>query len=469
MRTLPLVLSTLTLAACQVKLPGGTLLGGSSGTSGSSGEGGANGATSSAPPPGDPAAPPSKPVGDLGPYYGSLTLPALYHRINDLRQDEIYELAKTDVGRDLLWQAANPDPTWIREWRRRDWTDASENAEAMTQAAFNKAWEQSCVAEFAASRKAHADAAAALAPELARVDALTNYYERMAGYQALAAAFEDAMTAAGLPLDKDPFGAAGFRATVLAHAVAFHNGSRHAWHDFPLASFPVLAQERRGLRELSDDDALERSAYCARVSGSGGVRTTPFTSIWSSGHMSARRVAWPTVTGDEDAVRARVEELTARTAAQLELEQPLRVERLEKDHGFGPPAEEPKLAGFHGFKVVAVKGAVVTATRGDGERYPYACRATRRIEQITDDGHVIYQQDCKYGERLWNLTVTVRFDELPPGIAPAVGDLIDFAADVDSDVKKAGTKTAAKVVTTRTIAATARHLGRLERGKARVW
>lgn len=468
MRTLALTFATLTLTACQLKMPGGTLLGGSGGSSSDGSSSGANGPNSKAPPPADPAAPSPKPVGDLAPYYSSLTLRELYRRINDLRQDQVYELAKTDVGRDLLWQAANPDPTWIREWRQRDWTNASENAEAMTQAAFNRSWQQSCVAEFATSRKAHADAAAALAPELARVEALTNYYERMAGYQAVAASFEEAMTAAGLPIDKDPFGPVGFRTTVLTKAIAYHNGSRHAWHEFPTEKFPVLAGRREGVRELTDDVELERAWYCAQVAARGGVQTTPMTAIWSSGHMSARRVAWPTVTGDEDAVRNKVAALVDQTEPKLESKRPLRVETLEKDFGFGPPEEEPKLAAFRGFKVTAVKDGVVTATRSDATRYPYACRTTRRIDRITEDGRVLYQEICKYGERTWSLSVAVRFDELPPGVTPAVGDAIEFAADVETDVKKAK-KTPAKELTTRTMTATGRHLMKLERGKTRVW
>ncbi len=457
------------LAACGVKLPGGVTLPGGSKSS--------NGATATAPasttgaaqPGPSPDAPPSKPVGDLAPYYASLTLDVLHHRINDLRQDEIYELAKTDVGRDLLWQAANPDPTWILEWRQRDWTNASENAEAMTQAAFNRAWEQSCAAEFTASRKVHADVAAQLSPELTRVDGLTNYYERMAGYAALAAQVEEAMTAAGLPLDKDPFGPVGFRATVLAHAIAFHHGSRHAWLAFPSGRFPTMDRMRDGTRELTDDTARERSAYCAQVASRGGVRTTPQTAIWSEGHMSARRVAWPTIVGDEAATRAWQKAELAKLAPALELRDPLRVENVEKAYGFGPPAEEPKLGGFRDFKVTKVADGVITATRTDSERFPYGCRTTRRIDRITDDGHVIYQQDCKYGDREWKLVVTARFDELPPGVAPAVGDLIDFAADVDADVKKPGKKSASHELTTRTITATGRHLFKVKRGADTVW
>ncbi len=469
MRTLALTFATLTLTACQVKMPGGTLLGGSGGSSGDGASSGANGPNSKAAPPSNPDAPPPKPVGDLAPYYSSLTLRELYRRIHDLRQDQVYELAKADVGRDLLWQAANPDPTWIREWRQRDWTNASENAEAMTQAAFNRAWEQSCVAEFATSRKAHADVAAALAPELARVEGLSNYYERMAGYQALAASFEEKIAASGLPLGKDPFGNAGFRTTILVRAIAFHNGSRHAWTSFPEDRFPVLRQRREGLRELSDDAAVERAWYCAQVAARGGVQTTPMTAIWDSGHMSARRVAWPTVTGDEAAVRAQVAALVDRTAPMLEAKRPLRIETLEKDFGFGPPEEEPKLAGFRGVTITAVSADGFTATRTESTRYPYACRTTRRIDRITEDGRVLYQQICKYGERTWKLAVTVRFDELPPGVTPMVGDTVEFAADVDVDLKKPAKKTPAKELTIRTITATGRHLWKLERGKTRVW
>lgn len=463
--TIALSLSALTLAACGMKLPGGVTLPGGASKGGASG--GANGPTSTAPAP-TPDAPPSQPVGDLAPYYASLELKALYQLIANERQDQIYERAKADVGRDLLWQSPNPDPTWIREWRQRDWTNASENAEAMTQAAFNRAWEQSCVAEYAASKKAHAEVAARLAPELARIDGLSNYYERMAGYVALAAQVEEAMTAAGLPIDRDPFGPVGFRATVLTHAIGFHNASPHGWTEFPRARFEAL-RYRDGLRELTDDDGLERSGYCARVASRGGVQTTAFAAIWSQGHMSARRVAWPTVTGDEDATRAKLAELTKRTGAQLEPRASLRVENLEKTYGFSPPAEEPSLAGFREFKVTAVKGDVITATRTDAERYAYACRTTNRIDRIADDGRLIYQQRCKYGEREFKLTVAATFAELPPGVAPTAGDVISFAADVDADAKKVTKNSPAKQVTVRTVTATGRHLFTVKRGATTVW
>ena len=302
--------------------------------------------------------------------------------------------------------------------------------------------------------QAHADVAAKLAPELARVDGLANYYERMAGYAALAAQVEEALTAAGLPLDKDPFGPVGFRATVLTHAIAFHHGSRHAWLSFPRGRFPVMERMRDGTRELTDDTAHERSAYCAQVASRGGVRTTPQTSIWGEGHMSARRVAWPTIVGDQAATRAWQQAELAKLAPALELRDPLRVENVEKAFGFGPPAEEPKLGGFRDFKVTKVADGMITATRTDADRFAYGCRTTHRIDRITDDGHVIYQQDCKYGDREWKLVVAARIDELPPGVTLAVGDLIDFAADVDADVKKAGKKSASYELTTRTITAT---------------
>lgn len=461
-RTLVLALSSLSLAACGMKIGGVTIPGGKS-----SGGGTANGPTSTAPAPA-PDAPPSEPVGDLAPYYSSLQLDALYQLINNERQDQIYERAKTAVGRDMLWKSPNPDPAWIREWRQKDWTNASENAEAMTQAAFNRAWESSCVAEYAASKKAHGEITARLAPELARVDALTNYYERMAGYVALAAQVEADLAAAGLPLGKDPFGAVGFRATVATHAIAYHAGSRHAFVGFPGDRFAALDRMEDGTRELTDDDATERAAYCAQVARSGGVKTTPVTAIWDQGHMSARRVAWPTVTGDEAAVRAKLAEATKQTTAQLTWPSPLRLENIAREYGLDAPDGEPKLAGFNGLKITAVKGDTFTASRTDSERFAYACRRTNRIDRIADDGRIIYQENCKYGDREWKLTVTATFAELPPGVTPAIGDVVSFAADVDTDAKKTTKDTASHKATARTMTVSGRHLFSIERDKAKL-
>lgn len=453
--------SALTLVACGVKLPGGVTI-----------PGGNNGGGSSATAPGggtapSPDAPPSQPVGNLAPYYAGLELAALYHLIHDERQSEIYDRAKAELGRDPLWQSPNPDPTWILDWRQKDWTNASENAEALTQAAFNRAWEASCVAEYAASRKTHADLAAKHGPELARVDGLTNYYERLAGYAALSAQFEADAVAAGLEPNKDPFGPVGFRVTILAHAVAFHRQSRHAWAEFPWQRFPAADRIRRddGGRELTSDDAFERGRYCATVSSMGGLRTTPFTAIWGDGHMSAKRVAWPTVTGDERAHATRAKALVAAAQASLALDGAARVEVISKLYGLSAPPNEPKLAGFFDLKVTAIKGATATVTGTETDRYPYGCKVTNRIDRITDNGKIIYQQICKYGDHDYRLDAAVTFDELPPGVTLAVGDVLSFAADVEKDGHKRAKDSAAKKLDVRTMVLTGRHLHTVKRGK----
>ncbi|MCB9560624.1 MAG: hypothetical protein H6708_09475 [Kofleriaceae bacterium] len=461
-------LSLLSATACTVKVPGLSMPGRSSSAAAAPAAPGSTDAPTPAPAAEHrPDAPPSTPVGDLAPYYASLQLDALYHLINDERQDEIYERAKADVGRDLLWQSPNPDPTWILSWRTSDWTNASENAEAMTQAAFNRAWEASCVAEAAAARAIHADLAAAYGPELARVDGLTNYYERMAGYAELSARFEADAAAAGLPIDQDPSGPVGFRVTILRHAVAFHAQSRHAWAGFPWAKFPVADRVRRddGGRELTDDDDFERARYCAAVSRRGGVRTPAFTSIWSEGHMSAKRVAWPTVTGDERADRARAEALVRDAQAGLATAPAVRVEAVEKLYGVSAPDAEPKLARFRDYTVAAVDGATVKVTRTDEDTYSYACRTTNRFDHFDDNGHAVYQERCKSGRRTFRVDAEVTFDELPPGVTLAVGDVVTFAADVERDRNKQTKKSASRQAYVRTMTLTGRQLDGVRRGK----
>jgi hypothetical protein len=453
MKTSFALLSALTLSACNlVQMPGGTSTGPSAPTAAA---------------PRNPDAPPSRPVGDLAQYYGSLKLAPLYHLINDEREDQIYERAKTDVGRDRLWQSPNPDPAWILMWRNQDWTNASDNAEAMTQAAFNRAWEASCVAEAASTRKVHTQLAGKMAPELVRVDGLANYYERMAGYVALAAQFEAEAGANGIAIDKDPSGPVGFRVTILTHAVAFHQQSRHAWSEFPWAKFPSAARVRRddGGRELTDDAAFERARYCGTVAGRGGLTTTAFTRFWPDGHMSARRVMWPTVSGDERANKARAQTLVKETQAKLATKPGARVENIEKLFGLSAPGGEPKLAGFRDFKVTAVKGGTVKVTRSDTESYQYACRTTNRIDRIDDNNRVIYQQNCKWGAHDYRLDAELAFDELPPNVTLAVGDVINFEADVQKDTSKKLKDSPAKQEHIRTMVLAGRQLDRVQRGK----
>ncbi len=453
MKTSFVLLTTLTLTACNlIKMPGGTSTAPT-----------APGPTAAH----SPDAPPSRPVGDLAQYYSSLKLAPLYHLINDEREDQIYARAKSDVGRDRLWQSPNPDPAWILMWRNQDWTNASDNAEAMTQAAFNRAWEASCVAEATSIRKLHAQLASRMAPDLARIDGLANYYERMAGYVALAAQFEAEAAANGIAIDKDPSGPVGFRVTILTHAVAFHQQSRHAWAEFPWARFASAARVHRddGGRELTDDAAFERARYCASVADRGGISTTAFTRFWPDGHMSAKRVAWPTVSGDERANQTRAKALVAETQAKLETKPGARLETIEKLFGVSAPGGEPKLAAFRELRVTAIKGDSVKVTRSDSESYQYACRTTNRIDRIDDNNRVIYQQNCKSGARDYRLDADLTFDELPPNITLAIGDVISFEADVQKDASKKLLDSPARQKHLRTMVLAGRQLDRVQRGK----
>ncbi len=391
----------------------------------------------------------SKPVGPLAAHYTSLTLDITYKLLTKTARAEIYEQAKTSLGRDPLWKSANPDPVWIKTWGQQDWTNASDNAETMVQAAFNRAWEASCVAEFNAAAAAHAKLAATHQAELARVDGLTNYYERVAGYAALAAQVETDAAAAAIAIDRDPSGPIGFRVTVLAHAIGFHQQSAHGWLEFPGDRFPHADRLRRDGRERTTDVAFERAAYCGVVASRGGQQTTEFARLWDSRHGSAKRVAWPTVTGDDKAVGKRKAELVA--AAQ-----PL----LSAVRAKADPAPET----FFGYAVTAVTGDAIALKRVDRTSYDYACKRTKRIERIDSDGRVIYEQKCKTGKSEATTTATISFAELPPGVAPAVGDELAFHADVTAKNDKTLKNTAALKTSLRKLTLTGRHLIEVSRG-----
>lgn len=395
----------------------------------------------------------SKPVGPLASYYAGLRLDALHELLTRSARSEIYDQAKATLGRDPLWQSENPDPTWILVWRQNDWSDASDNAETLVQAAFNRAWEASCVAEFRATHAAHGALVAALQPELARLDGLTNYYERISGYAALAAQVETTAAAAGIPLDRDPSGPIGFRVTVLAHAIAFHQRSSHGWLDFPEAAFPHADRLRREGRDRTTDVDFERAAYCAVVASRGGLHTTGVARLWDARHGSAKRVAWPTVTGDEKAVGKRRAELIAATTPRLTAIR-------------ATIAPTPEF--FHGYTVTAITGDAIAIKRIDRTPYDYACKRTRRIARIDPDGRVSYEQTCKTGRNEITTTGTVAFAELPPGVTPAIGDRLVFHADVLTTSDKVVKHTAALHASLRKLTLTGRHLLELERGGAKL-
>jgi hypothetical protein len=335
----------------------------------------------------------------------------------------------------------------------------------MYQAAYNRSWETACAAEADATRDAHARLADEHRAELARVDALTNYYERMAGYAALSQGFEEAARTAGLAPDQAPLGPVGFRVDILAHAIAYHQGSTHGFVEFPWTRFGAAAERtRKDGRALTADAAFERQAYCAGASSSGGRALAPFTSIIDGSNTKARKLAWPTVWGDEKAVLARVRTLRGETAATLATRGGARVERVEKSHGVTFPEGEPKLASFQAFEVVSISGATLEVTRTDLEHYDYACRETTQIDRI-ENGKIKYRQECKTGKSTWDLAAKVTFAELPPTLTLAKGDVLHFHADLDSSVVKKVKDTAAQRHTRRTLVLTGRHLAAVTRGR----
>lgn len=450
MRKLITILASITtLSACGTKLPGGLTIPGGGGSAGnpaaSSGGGGGGGA--------------------LGAYYASLDHATLRPLFQNASGDDVYEKAKADVGREALWQSPNPDPEWIKAWGTQDWTNASENAEVMFQAAFNRSWDGACAAEADATFAAHARLAKAHAVELARVDALTNYYERMAGYAALFARFEEDARGAGLTPEQRPLGPVGFRVEILARAIAYHQASPHGFVEFPWDRFGAAAERtRKDGRALTADAAFERHAYCAAAASQGGRELPPFTSIIDGSNTRARKLAWPTVWGDEDAVKARTRKLREDTARTLATRGGARVERVEKAFGVSFPEGEPKLASFQAFTVDAARGPDVMVSRTDVEHYDYACRETTKIDRI-EDGKIRYRVDCKTGKATYHLVADVRFAELPPGLTLAKGDVIYFYADLDQSTLKKIKDTAAHRHTGRKMTLTGRHLAAVTRGR----
>ena len=406
---------------------------------------------------------------ELVAYYKKLDHKSLYDLLFNSRRDDIYEKAKTDIGRDLLFQSGNPDPAWIKVWHTRDWSYASGNAETLMQAAFNRTWEEACKAEFEQSRISHGRLATQLGTELAAIDALPNHYAREAGYVALAAKFETDAAAAGLDPRKDPFGPSGFRVEILRHALAYHNGSRAAYQSFSFDAFPLVREMRERGRPLTDDPTFERQAYCGAVSGRGGFNVTQFGSLWGEGHASNKTVAWPTVTGDVKAVAKKVKELIADSAKTLDAPDGLRIGSITRVESASYNAKEPKLAAFNDYLVdtatPAGAGAKLTLSRKWLDTVSYACKETKKIDRIDDNGRIVYRTNCKTGERTYAVTATVTFAELPPGFAFAKGDLVTFTADIEKDDSKVMKDTPAKGAWSRKLIASGRILGAVTRGK----
>lgn len=395
-------------------------------------------------------------------YYQQQDLQALHDLLLNSARDDIYEKAKADVGRDLLWQSGNPDPTWIKVWNTKDWSYASGNAETLMQASFNRSWEAACKAEFAKTRAAHTKLAETFAPELTAVDAIGNHYARRAAYAALAARYEAAATSAGLDVRKDPFGPSGFRIAILQHAIAYHQGSRQSYASFPWSDFPLVREMQARGRAFTDDAAFEQQAYCGRAASGGGLGIPSFGSLWGGGHASERNVAWPTVWGDDEAVETRVKALAADAGKALTARDGLRIAVLDDVGGLSFATEEPKLTSISDVVVDSVApaggGVKLTLSRKRSSSYDYACKETRKIDRIDDDGRIIYRRVCKTGERSVTLKATASFDELPPGVTLAKGDILSFTADVEKDDSKKVKDTAPRVDWVRTTTLTGRIL-----------
>jgi len=471
-----LAVSSLSLA-CGAKLPGGmSIPGGGAAAAASkvaSGDDGpaavvtgpaAGSASSSADDSGSiDMSQPDRPVKkELVAYYQKQDHKALFALLEG-RRDDIYEKVKADIGRDLLWQSGNPDPAWITDWKTRDWSYASGNAEALVQGAFNRTWEAACKAEFDQAWAAHGKLAAQFQPELAAVDKEPNHYARMAGYVALAKKFEDAARAAGLDARKDPFGPSGFRITIARHAVAYHQGSRAAYTSFPWSAFPLADDLADDGRELTGDVAFERQAYCGAAARGGGLGITRYTLA-----VAGKATVSPTVWGDEDAIAAKVKALTEASKKALTTPSGVRLPLITSLGGLTFDEREPKLAALEDGTIDTVTpagaGVTVTIVRKSAETYSYACKETNKVDHIDDDGRIVYRSNCKYGDKTYTLTAKVTFAELPPGLSLAKGDSISFTADVNKDDSKKVKDTAAKVDWVRTMDLTGRLVTAVKRG-----
>jgi hypothetical protein len=173
------------------------------------------------------------------------------------------------------------------------------------------------------------------------------------------------------------------------------------------------------------------------------------------------------VWGDEAAVAAKVKELVAAAGKTLEASRGARIEQIDKHYGVTFPDGEPALAGFGGWKVVKAKGATLAIEKDQLEHYSYGCVETRKIDRI-ENGKVYYQQRCKSGESVFELSAEVTFAELPPGTTFAPGDVIHFSADIQSDIKKVVKDTAPKKLTRRKLVLAGRHVGVIERGRDKI-
>lgn len=456
--TTALLLSLVVSAAACSKLPGVSLPGGGSGQAAAVGDSAA--AASDGAAAASDAARPVRP--ELRAYYQQLDHRSLYELLRNGPSDGSYELAQAEVGRDVLWQSGNPDPTWITSWRTDDNSYARANAAALVQAAFNRSWQEACSAEFATGYASHRALVAKLGPELDKIDRLRSHYARMAGYIALAQQFERAATAAGLDATRDPFGPSGLRVTILARAVAYHRTSPAAYAAFPWSSFGAVADATRDHgRELGADEAFERQAYCAQAAAAGGLTVTAYIGRESG-------AADPTVWGDREAVARTVAGQLAAHRKTFAVADAIRIPTIELVGGLTFHDREPTLALLTEGTVEAVSrsgdGATLTVTRKKLESYTYACKATSTVEGVGDDGRVRYKQSCKSGDKHYALTAKVTFADLPPGLTLAKGDVVTFSADVIKDASKKVTDTAAKVEWVRNLELTGRLLIAAKRG-----
>jgi hypothetical protein len=396
---------------------------------------------------------------------------------NGTEADELFSKFGIPTGYNPRMHIANPDPEWIPGWDALQLTD--ESKVAIAQAAVNRTWTARCHQDYAAYRAAWQKIDAENRPELERL-AKGGYYERASGLAALLEKVQkQAADAKALyPAGYEPANV-GIVDDIVSAMVALHRDGKREF-----ATYAFLADHKINLTDYREhgrafaDDPTEQDLFCEAATKVGDVAGLyPIPAIAEMGHAYAA-VKWPVDSERAKAIHAVRDSLVAKSAPALDVKE---VKVASLVNGDLPDPAEPKLywvfaeEGQTGldtdspFKVKSVKplpgGGVSAEIENVRVRtLPYDCRSTGKVDSIDDNGHVSYQQSCKYQHVEETRRVIAEIRELPAGLKLAPGDIVGFYGDLASRKTETLVNTPPKKVTRETLNFTVRHLKTVKRG-----
>ncbi len=348
------------------------------------------------------------------------------NKTDDLTDAIAKTLEEHGVKKSSLYRLSkNPVPAEILAWDSGD-ADTVQFG-MLVQVAYNRLWLKRCHEDYVEWRAAWQRIDEQTRPGLTAAQAEPNPYTRMQQLFGVMGAAMGAAKKDGLLLKpQHPASWLGVPNEILW---AMYDTLRTTRRPFATKTYfaglgdQIAAYREYGRPFLPDDE--ERDLFCAASASWGTHRSPP---------LSDRQRVRPPVSDERQRAAKEVAARAASATAQRFVLDSPPVFELDDD-------SKGKADG----KLVIVYNYVLREVQGSGDQtrlrldltykapHTYDCKRTGRIINYDGLNRPIYEENCKYGDRLLDRRLTLSWPDLPSYVKLQAGDKLSFYADVDKE------------------------------------